>query len=46
MNRNIITVLSLVVIIAGGVFFLSTSDIPAPQHKTEKVIPNETFFKN
>lgn len=31
--------------IAAGILFLLNSNIPAPQHKAEKVISNERFFK-
>jgi hypothetical protein len=34
-----------VVVIAGGVVFLATWDIPAPTHPVEKVIPNDRFSR-
>jgi len=35
----------LFAIIAGSILLISSKDIAAPQHKTEKVISNERFFK-
>ncbi len=40
-----IIIFSVIVIAAGGVFLLSSRDIPAPQHPVEKVLNNETIFK-
>ncbi|HYB09902.1 MAG TPA: hypothetical protein VEJ16_09540 [Alphaproteobacteria bacterium] len=38
-----IIALAVLVIVAGGVAFLASWDIPAPTAKVEKVIPNDRF---
>ena len=46
MNRIFIMMfMTLVIIVAGTVIFLSTWDIPAPATKVEKVIKNDRFSK-
>jgi hypothetical protein len=36
-------VLLTIVVLAGGVVFLATWDIPPPTHEVEKTIPNDRF---
>jgi hypothetical protein len=41
--KFVIAIIALV--IAGGVVFLATWDIPAPTQPVEKVIPNDRFAR-
>jgi hypothetical protein len=38
-----IIALAVLVVVAGGVVFLASWEIPAPTAKVEKVIPNDRF---
>lgn len=45
MSRLLTIIIAIVVIIGGGLWFLSTLDTEKPQTKVEKVVPSEKLAK-
>ena len=45
MKSAVIVLVIVVAVLAGGLAFLSTWDIPAPSKPVEKVIPNEKLSR-